>query len=64
MTMCTANHNVVYRGKLYSAGQSFAIDAKDAAEMERHGRIVASDPVEESVAPVKRSPGRPRKNPA
>lgn len=63
---CTAFYSVVYRGNLYSAGQTFGIDPEDSAEMRKHGKVwgeeTKHDAKEESV--VKRTPGRPRKNPS
>lgn len=63
---CTAFYSVVYRGNLYSAGQTFGIDPEDSAEMRKHGKVwgeeTKHDAKEEPVA--KRTPGRPRKNPS
>ena len=62
----TAFYSVVYRGNLYSAGQTFEIKPEDSAEMRKHGTVWSEetkhDAKDESV--VKRAPGRPRKNPS
>ncbi len=64
---CTAYYSVVYRGNLYSAGETFDIMPEDSAEMRKHGKVwgeeTKHDSYTESVV-VKKSPGRPRKNPA
>lgn len=68
---CTANYGVVYRGVLYSAGETFDIASEHSAEMSAHGKVWSEEPKHDASAEplgieqpvVKRSPGRSRKNP-
>lgn len=61
---CTAYYGVVYRGNLYSAGETFEINPEDSAEMRKHGEVCCEEPMhdEQPVVIAKRPPGRPRKN--
>lgn len=62
---CTAYHGVVYRNNLYSAGQTFDIMPEDSAEMRKYGKVFGEENKHDAKTEpvVKRSPGRPRKNP-
>lgn len=63
----TPDYNVVYKGVLYEADETFEIDEADADEMRQHGEIeVGPDaPAEEQglvgPAPEKPRRGRPSK---
>ena len=51
-------YRVSYQGNFYEAGQVFDIDAKDEAEMKRHGTVL-DDPT--PPAAETRRAGRPRR---
>lgn len=53
---CIPKYRVSYQGNFYEAGQVFDIDAKDEAEMKRHGTVLG-DP----TPPEVKRPGRPRR---
>ena len=55
---CIPKYRVSYQGNFYEAGQVFDIDAKDEAEMKRHGTVLG-DPTPPAVEAKK--PGRPRR---
>ena len=55
---CIPKYRVSYQGNFYEAGQVFDIDAKDEAEMKRHGTVLG-DPTPPTVEAKK--PGRPRR---
>ena len=54
---CIPKYRVSYQGNFYEAGQVFDIDAKDEAEMKRHGTVMG-DP---TPPPVEKRSGRPRR---
>lgn len=54
---CIPKYRVSYQGNFYEAGQVFDIDAKDEAEMKRHGKVL-DDP---TPPPVEKRAGRPRR---
>lgn len=55
---CIPKYRVSYQGNFYEAGQVFDIDAKDEAEMNRHGTVLG-DPTPPAAEP--RRAGRPRR---
>lgn len=55
---CIPKYRVSYQGNFYEAGQVFDIDAKDEAEMKRHGTVLG-DPTPPAAEP--RRAGRPRR---
>ena len=55
---CIPKYRVSYQGNFYEAGQVFDIDAKDEAEMKRHGTVLG-DPTPPAAKP--RRAGRPRR---
>ena len=55
---CIPKYRVSYQGNFYEAGQVFDIDAKDEAEMKRHGTVLG-DPTPPTAETKK--PGRPRR---
>ena len=52
---CIPKYRVSYQGNFYEAGQVFDIDAKDEAEMKRHGRVVddSTPPPAEPIRPMR-----------
>ena len=50
-------YRVSYQGNFYEAGQVFDIDAKDEAEMKRHGTVLG-DPTPPTI---EKRAGRPRR---
>lgn len=58
---CIPKYRVSYQGNFYEAGQVFDIDAKDEAEMKRHGTVLG-DPTPPLVAPQRPVRGRRTNN--
>ncbi len=40
----TPNYTVSYKGVFHRAGETFEIDDKDAAEMQKYGKVEAAQP--------------------
>ncbi len=49
---CIPKYRVSYQGNFYEAGQVFDIDAKDEAEMKRHGTVLG-DPTPPPAEPIR-----------
>ncbi len=59
----TPNYTVSYHGRFYRSGETFEINASDAAEMRKHGTVeeVQTDDTETVSEPVPPRRGRPKK---
>lgn len=58
------SHSVFYKGEYYKTGQKVTIDAANAAEMAKHGKVIEQDekPLETAEKPVSVKRGRRKRS--